>query len=80
VFQIPYGLIPVVAVVWLVARHIRTAPASDRSKQWLAGLAVLAVALTAYWPIVAVVAQVSVCVYVLLHQIITSDADGECCQ
>ena len=77
--QIPYGLIPVVAVVWLVARHVRTAPASDRSKQWLTGAAVLAVALTLYWPIVGVVAQVTVCAYVLLYEIITVDADRKTC-
>jgi hypothetical protein len=77
VFQIPYGLIPTVAVVWLTYQHVQTAPASDRAKWRLIGCAALAVILTSFWPIVGVLAQVSVCAYVLLYRIVASDADRE---
>ena len=74
-FEIPYGLLPVVAVVWLTYQHTETSPASDRAKGRLILFATLAVLVAAVWPIVGVVLQVSACSYVLLYRTITSDAN-----
>ena len=47
-FRIPYELLPLVAVIWLTARHFYTAPASERAKRILCGLTAIAVLATPF--------------------------------
>ena len=79
-FRIPYELIPLVAVIWLTARHFYTAHTSERSKRRLCGLTALAVVATPFVPLAASLSQVAICVYILLYQMVVCEVNRKCHQ
>jgi hypothetical protein len=73
--MLPYDLIPLIAVVWLTVRHVRSPHASDRSKRLLVLIAVVSVLIPRIilTPLILVVLlQVGICAYIILHHLIVA--------
>ncbi|HSQ57305.1 MAG TPA: hypothetical protein VLM40_16405 [Gemmata sp.] len=75
--QFPYGLIALGAVIWLTSEYARTATASVRSKRLLTGLAIASVVVASYRPLIGIAAQLAICGYILVYQIVASNADRD---
>ena len=70
---VPYGIVLLVATGVLAFRHVRTDRASPRSR-WVVGcIAFLSVIVSASWPLTAAVVQLSICVYVIIHRVVTDE-------
>lgn len=72
-----YELIPLVAVICLTARYFFRSTASERAKHRLCGITALAVIATLFVPLVASLAQLAICIYILIDQMV-SEANREC--
>ena len=72
----PYGLILVIAVIALAARHFNYERASTRSKRLVVTLTVVsfvALVLLPRWLLIAAALQLGVCVYVILHRTVADE-------
>ena len=73
--MLPYSLIPLIAVVWLTIRHVRSAHATDRSKRLVVFLTAISVLVAWVLPVplfLVVLIQIAICAYIILHQMITT--------
>lgn len=74
---IPYDLIPIFAVIVLTARHAARSSAPVRSRRRVTAAALMAILITPFFPLAAVLAQVGVGVYILIYQMAVEER-GEC--
>jgi hypothetical protein len=73
--MLPYDLIPLIAVIWLTVRHVRSPNASTQSKSVVVSLAVLTVLIGRVIPAslpLTVLLQIAICAYIILHQMIVT--------
>jgi hypothetical protein len=66
----PYGLIPLIAAVFLTLRHLAITDASRRSKLAVATVVVASLAISRYapqWGVLAMLLQVGASIYMLVY-------------
>jgi hypothetical protein len=67
--EIPYWIIPLVAVIWLTIQYMSSPDASIRSKRLVGGLALASVLIPRFLPVLSLpssLLQIGICVYLLL--------------
>jgi hypothetical protein len=77
--MLPYDLIPLVAVIWLTVRHVRSPSTSTQSKAVVVSLTVLSFMIGRFIPAslpFTVLLQIAICAYIILHQMIVTH-DGQ---